>query len=85
MLHCFLLCSHIKRVVVDLAWLNTADNNLRQDVRDTMAMTSNQIQAKLTTAPGHLQIYPPGSATITVLVTSAPLAAGGTAQPAATH
>jgi hypothetical protein len=84
MLHCFLLCSHIGRVVVDLAWPHTADNKLKQGVRYTMAMTSDQIQAKLTNAPGQEQIDPPGPATVTVLVTSALQAAVSNAQYSAT-
>jgi hypothetical protein len=70
MLHYFLLFPHIRRVLVDLAWLNTADNNLRQGVRYTMAMTSDQIQAKRTAAPGQLQIRQSDSAGEYALVTS---------------
>jgi hypothetical protein len=78
-LHYFLLCSHIRRVLVDPAWLNTADNNLRQSVRYTMAKTSDQIQVKPSAAPRQPQISAPGSAAITVLLTSTLLAAVYTA------
>jgi hypothetical protein len=44
--------------------MNTADNNLRQDVRYTMAMTNDRIQVKPTLAPGQLQIRQRESATV---------------------